>query len=174
MALGWVGLAGPFPTLHPGHRVELSYQTTWFDTLQKLERLAMFFKALVEESDAFYGRVLRFTTNDQMEPPVFDRELWDVHWLNYWGPGYVDSWGARLDGLGVRSERTANRGLIVWAAETPIDPIDGQRFRAALGRDVFMVGRERRGEPGELVPFYDAHKSFAPGGELWVRGYPTT
>src|SRR5260370_22820567 len=40
MAFGRVGLARPFPTLHPGHQIELAYQTTWFDTLQKLERLA--------------------------------------------------------------------------------------------------------------------------------------
>lgn len=83
MALGWVGLARPSPTLHPGHAIELSYQTKWFDQPERLERFAAFFKALTEASDAFYGRVFRFTSNDQLEPPVFDRELWDVLWLNY-------------------------------------------------------------------------------------------
>jgi hypothetical protein len=173
MALGWVGVARPSPTLHPGHEIELSYQTKWFDQPERLERFAAFFKALAEASDAFYGRVFRFTADDQLVPPVFDRELWDVHWLNYWGPGYVERWGLLLDNLGVHQERTANGGVIVWAAATPMEAIDGRPFRTALGRDVFMVGRTRRGEPGELVPTYEAHKRFAPGGELWVRGTPT-
>ena len=172
MALGWVGVARPSPTLHPGHSIELSYQTKWFDSPRKLDRLATFFKALAEVWDAFYGRVVRFTSNDQMQLPVFDRELWDVHWLNYWGPGYVEYWGARLDRPGVRRERTTNGGVIIWAAGTPLEPIDGQPFRAALGRDVFVVGRARRGEPGELVPSYEVHKRLAPGGDLWVRGMP--
>ena len=125
-------------------------------------------------SDAFYGRVLRFTSNDRIELPVFDRELWDVHWLNYWGPGYVEHWDGRLDQLGIRQERTANGGVIVWATATPLEGVDGRQFRAALGSDVFMVGRSRRGEPGELVPSYEVHKRFAPGGELWVRGMPAS
>jgi hypothetical protein len=37
---------------------------------------------------------------------------------------------------------------------------------------VFMVGRSRRGDPGELVPSYEVYKRFAPGGELCVRGMP--
>jgi hypothetical protein len=172
MALGWVGVARPSPTLHPGHEIELSYQAKWFDGSEKLERLASFFKSLAETSDAFYGRVFRFTSNDQLQPPVFDHELWDVHWLNYFGPGYVEFWGDRLDGLGVRRERTTNGGVIVWGAATPMSAIDGQSFRTALGSEVFMIGRARRGEPGELVPSYEVHKRFAPGGELWVRGRP--
>ena len=172
MAIGWVHIARPSPTLHPGHEIELTYQTKWFDQPQKRERLAALFKALAEASDAFYGRVFRFTTNDRLQPPEFERELWDVHWLNYFGPGYLQHWGSRLGGLGVRQVRTANGGVIVWAAETPRDVIDGQPFRAALGSDVFMVGRARRGEPGELVPSYEVHKRFAPGGELWLRGMP--
>lgn len=172
MAIGWVRIARPSPTLHPGHEIELTYQTKWFDQPQKLERLAALFKALAEASDAFYGRVFRFTTNDRLQIPEFERELWDVHWLNYFGPGYLDHWGSHLDGLGVRRERTANGGVIVWAAETPLEAVDREPFRATLGADMFMVGRVRRREPGELVPSYEVHKRFAPGGELWVRGMP--
>lgn len=172
MQLGWVGVAASGPTLEPGHAIELSYQTKWFDTPEKLQRFADFFKALAESWNAFYGRVFRFTSNDRLQPPDFERELWDVHWLNYWGPGYVEFWGKRLDGLGGRRDTTANGGLIVWSADGPLEAIDGESFRTALGRDVFMVGRNRRGGPGELVPSYEVHKRFAPGGQLWLRGMP--
>ena len=172
MALGWIGVASTGPTLHPGHENQLSYQTKWFDSPPKLERLADFFIAPAEAWDAFYGRVYRFTSDDQLEPAILDRELSDVHWLNYWGPGYVEFWGEKLEGLGVRRDRTANGGVIIWSAQTPLETIDGEPIRAALGRDVFAADRARRGEPGELVPSYEMHRRFAPGGELWLRGSP--
>jgi hypothetical protein len=75
----------------------------------------------------------------------------DVYWLNYYGPAYLELWGGRLDGLGVRREATPNGGLVVWATETPFEfRDDAGSFEAypwkkpwyeALGRESFVNAR---------------------------------
>jgi hypothetical protein len=72
----------------------------------------------------------------------------DVYWLNFFGPAYVECWGERLSGLGVRREPTANGGIVIWATETPdvyrddvgsfMDYPWKQPFYEALGRDTFV------------------------------------
>ena len=72
----------------------------------------------------------------------------DVYWLNAFGPAFVERWGARLDGVGVRQIDTSTGGRVIWAADTPFlfDPEVSstedypwkQPFYDALGRDTFV------------------------------------
>lgn len=43
----------------------------------------------------------------------------DVYWLNAFGPAFMERWGARLDGVGIRQVDTPNGGRVIWAADTP-------------------------------------------------------
>ncbi len=91
----------------------------------------------------------------------------DVYWINYFGPSYVERWGDRLSGLGVRQAETVNGGRVIWAAESPFlyDEAVGstsdyawkQPFYDALGRDTFVHLRQLapRG-----VPSWDDHRRF--------------
>jgi hypothetical protein len=72
----------------------------------------------------------------------------DIYWLNYFGPAYVELWGERLQGLGVRHERTSNGGLVIWATDTPPTFREGmgfmdypwkQPFYDSLGRGAFVT-----------------------------------
>jgi hypothetical protein len=75
----------------------------------------------------------------------------DVYWLNYFGPAYVEMWGERISGLGIRQEPTANGGLVIWATETPFVFVDGigsfmdypwkRPFYDALGLESFVNAR---------------------------------
>jgi hypothetical protein len=90
-----------------------------------------------------FGRIRRDRRFAPPEPgPESDRHsVRDVYWLNYFGPAYVELWGDRLAGLGVRREPTSNGGLVVWATETPFV------YEEAIGS--FM-------DYGWKRPFYDA------------------
>jgi hypothetical protein len=91
----------------------------------------------------------------------------DVYWLNYFGPAFVERWGARLDDAGTRQTRTSNGGRVIWAADTPFlwDAATAdtsaypwkQSFYNAVGRDTFV---HRRQLPGLHVPSWDDHRRF--------------
>jgi hypothetical protein len=73
----------------------------------------------------------------------------DIYWLNHFGPAYLELWGDRAAGLGIRREPTTNGGIVIWATETPFvydDAIGSymdypwkQPFYQALGRDTFVT-----------------------------------
>ena len=103
-----------------------------------------------------------------------ERELDDVHWLNYFGPSFVEHWGRdRLEGLGVRQDWTANGGVVIWATETPYvrntrirrstDYAFKQPFFERLGIDTFVHEDHHPGADGQHVPTFDAHRRHAAG-----------
>jgi hypothetical protein len=138
----------------------------WLRQAGHLEAFAALFVRLAGAFDATYG----FAADDRMPrqqsgefararqrkrfaPATPDahsdrHSVRDVYWLNYFGPAYLERWGKLVDGLGVRSERTSNGGLVIWATESPFVYDEGiesftaypwkQPFYEALGRDTFV------------------------------------
>jgi hypothetical protein len=159
------------------HTAGATYGASWFDSPDRLDEIAGLLRRLAEATGAFYGRAALGAIYDQHNlkldglPPLdHEREIPDVYWLNYFGPGYLDHFGARLERIGVRRVRTENGGLLVWASETPFVLEPGSRvadyefkqpFYEALGRDTFRSETQHRGEKGELVPTFDAHRRHA-------------
>jgi len=163
--------------------VRCAYAAGWFARPERVDQLVRHFGHLCEATNAFYGRAALGATYDQRNLlltlarglesspwPDFERELPDVYWLNFFGPGYLDHWEAGLNDLGVRRDRVAG-GVIVWAADRPppvaevgaiTDYPFKQAFYAALGQDTFMSERQHRGLPGEHVPTYEAHRRHLP------------
>jgi hypothetical protein len=169
----------------------ITWPSAWFDRRERLDAIAQVFIALGGVLGALYGRAGLATMfrqrNDSLnrtrrEPGRFSarlqadlaRELPDVYWLNYFGPGFVEHWGERLDTLGVRRDHTPAGAVVIWATETPFvhdasvhaisDYAFKRPFYEALGFDTFMSETQRRGEPGEHVPALDVHR------RLVVRG----
>jgi hypothetical protein len=165
-----------------------SWDAKWFDRPERLDLLGALLAGVADAMRAMYGRVAlddMYTQRNQaldktrVEPgrfgarlkADFGRELPDVYWLNFFGPGFVEHWGARLDSLGVRRDRTATGGLVVWSTPTPFvhDPLIAatsdyefkRPFYDALGFDTFMSETQRRPEPGELVPTLEVHRRLA-------------
>ena len=155
----------------------------WFESAERLERLSSYLERVADAVEAFYGycalnlmvlqrvRLLKknaVTWLGRMGSGVgrvtedLARELPDVYWWNYFGPAYVERWGARLETLGVKRTKTPGGAMAIWATETPfvfnrnarrLDSYDWKRpFYEALGEDVFMREGQRQREPGEVVP----------------------
>jgi hypothetical protein len=138
----------------------------WLGEPGHLEAFAQLFVRLAGAFEATYG----FVADDRMPrqqsgefarargrrqfapaPPdeYSDRHsVRDVYWLNYFGPAYLERWGERIAGLGVRQERTENGGIVIWSTETPFVYLEDvgsfrdypwkQPFYEALGRDMFV------------------------------------
>jgi hypothetical protein len=141
----------------------------WLADAANLGALARLFVRLAGAFDASYGFVAdaRMARQQRGEfaqarqrrqyapaPPdeSSDRHsVRDVYWLNYFGPAYIEMWGARIAGLGIRQEPTTNGGIVIWATETPFvfaDEIGSfmeypwkQPFYDALGLDTFVNAR---------------------------------
>lgn len=164
------------PTLARGHYFFLDYTAKWFDRPERIEDLAALFRELCGALGAYYGST-NLSTRSLPTGLDYERELVDIFWLNYFGSAYRERWGARLADLGVRQDEVTGGGVVIWAAPTPFDEDrlarERQRFIERLGQDTFVVSRSRRGEPGELVPFFAEHQRHAPGGERWLRGRPS-
>jgi hypothetical protein len=175
-----IQIAAPMPGRVPLHSVSFAFASAWFERVERVEKIVRLFGRLAETTSAFYGRAALGAMYDQRNLliqlgqghlearvfPDFERELPDVYWLNFFGPAYLERWGARLDGVGVRRDQVAG-GLIVWATEAPspvakvaaiTDYPFKQGFYTALGRDTFMSETQRPGERGENVPTFDAHR----------------
>lgn len=138
----------------------------WLADAANLESLARLFAGLAGAFQASYGFVAdgRMSRQQRGEfararqrrqyapaPPdeTSDRHsIRDVYWLNYFGPAYLELWGDRIAGLGIRQDSTSNGGVVIWATETPsvfVDEIGSfmdypwkQPFYDALGRDAFV------------------------------------
>jgi hypothetical protein len=141
----------------------------WFRESRHSEAFAALFARLAGALDGSYG----FASDHQMwrqqagefararrrgefapqtpGPESDSHSVRDVYWLNYFGPAYLELWGDRLGGLGVRRDATSNGGLVVWATETPFEFRDDagsfedyawkQPWYEALGRYTFVNAR---------------------------------
>ena len=184
-------LSGTLEVHKPGEVNELSFSwrpAAWFDRAERLDQLAATVAAVGDAMGALYARVAHspmYTQRNQAldrarrEPgrpgprlqPDLERELPDVYWLNYFGPGLVQHFGERLETIGVRRERTPAGAVLAWATETPfvhdaaMRPISAypfkQPFYDALGFDTFMSETQKRGEPGQHLPLLDVHRRIA-------------
>ncbi len=159
------------------HSVGATYRASWLSSPEHQEEIASLLRRLAEATGAFYGRAALGAMYDQhnlmldrLPPPDYEREIPDVYWLNYFGPGYVEFFGARLERIGVRRDRTENGGVLVWATETPfvfqrVATIAEYGFKRLfyedLGRDTFRSEAQTRGAPGEHVPTFEVHRRHA-------------
>jgi hypothetical protein len=163
----------------------------WFRSPERLTALSAYLARVADAGGAFYANCASSEVLDQRArllersagpilgrvfkagrvPSDLHRELPDVFWWNYFGPAFVAKWQGRLDGLGVRQERTPAGARVVWATETPFvfDPkvkrLDGypwkQQFYAALGEDTFMREGQKQEPAGEAVPDFNEHRRAA-------------
>ena len=144
-----------------------------------LDQFRGLFVELAAVTGAFYGRSgpssMYVQRNEFMEKsgpllgarlfPDFNRELPDVYWLNYFGPGYVEHWGKdNVDALSAEYELhwSANTGFCVVTTPRPVTPdpdINGitdypfkKHFYDVLGLDTFIYENQERGYPGQYVP----------------------
>ena len=141
----------------------------WLADAANLEALARLFVRLAGAFDASYGYVAdarmarqqrgefsRARQRRQYAPAPPDESsdghsVRDVYWLNYFGPAYVEMWGERSAGLGIRQEPTTNGGIVIWATETPFAFVDEigsfmdypwkRPFYDALGLETFVNAR---------------------------------
>lgn len=178
---GPLEILGPSFSIRPHHLI-LDYEADWFTQPDRLDALAALFVRACDAMGAFYGRAalgeIYTQRNELLEKahwdrflPQFDRELPDVYWLNFFGPGYVEFWGERLEGLGARSAVTQTGGRVIWASESPfvhdaaLSRVTDYPFKRAfydrLGIDTFMHEGQRQGAPGQYVPSLDVHRRIA-------------
>ena len=178
----------------PGKRaitqhVELNVDDRHLGDDEGCARYAALFGALCEASDAFVGwaahtPVLRQAVELRMRsraegtaPPYvpgkakneIEHLLPDVHWLDYFGPAFIERWGDRLEQVGVRRDRTASGGVVVWSTPTPfvLDPavtrIDGYAWKRPyydlLGTDAFVHEGAVEGARGAHVPTIEEHRA---------------
>jgi hypothetical protein len=159
------------------HTAGATYGASWFDSPDRLDEIAGLLRQLAEATGAFYGRAALGAIYDQHNlkldglPPLdHEREIPDVYWLNYFGPGYLEYFGPRLERIGVRRVLTENGGLLIWASETPFVLEPGSRvadydfkqpFYEAFGRNAFRSEAQHRGAAGEHVPAFDVHRRHA-------------
>jgi len=166
------------------HYASVSYESSWFyDHPDRWEAFADLFRRLAETMPGFYGNAhfLAFYLQHRalmdrargLRGPGWrlDREIPDVYWLNFFGPAYLERFGDRLSGLGVRQVPTAHGGLVVWATERPqVEVVQAiteysykRPFYEALGQDTFYHEGHTPNEPGERVPSFAEHREHAAG-----------
>ena len=148
------------------------------------------FTGIADCVDAFYGRSgfasMYVQRNEFMKKsgpllgarlfPDFNRELPDVYWLNYFGPGYVEHWGKdKVDTLGAEYELcwSAKGGVCVVTTPRPIsaDPdVMGitdypfkKHFYHILGGNTFVHETQKPGQAGQYVPTLEDHRRALPG-----------
>ncbi len=180
-----------FPPVAP-HQLQLDVDEAWFDEPARSERLARFadlFVRLCESMDALWGGVeltsLRRQRNEFVRSAqgagtlvlpgmpgsgwdVREHALWDLPWLLFLGPAFVDRWAPRLDGLGAWRRATANGGLVIAATDHPfvfqsaatsmLDYAWKRPFHEALPPGAIV--HERWTDPGlgVAVPSYEDHR----------------
>jgi hypothetical protein len=174
------------------HTVDARFSDVgWFKSPERLIALSAYLTRVAESAGAFYANCASSEVLDQRSrllernagpilggvfkagrvPSDLHRELPDVFWWNYFGPAFVAKWSGRLDGLGVRQERTRSGARVIWATETPFvfDPKVKKlgaypwkrQFYAALGEDTFMHEGQEQKPVGEAVPEFNEHRRAA-------------
>jgi hypothetical protein len=169
--------------------VSLGYGAEWFaEDPARLALLPDLLEDLVDVTRAFHGQIefslqswqLRqfwtrrnqakgFQASPYERVPKIERHLEDVHWVEYFGPAFLDKWGTHLtDQLGVRRRATADGGLIVWATEEPWhydadargirDYSWKEPFYRTLGENTLWHEDFVEGEPGKYLPTLEEHQ----------------
>lgn len=186
-----------FPPIAP-HQLQLDIEETWFDEPERAERLARFallFRRLCESMDALWGGVeltsLRRQRNDFVRVAqaagtlvlpgtpgtgwdVREHALWDVPWLVFLGPAFVERWSERIEDLGVWRERTVNGGVVIASTPDPftfqplarsmLDYAWKRPFHEALPGGAIVGDRWTDPGRGIAVPSYEDHRRVAAGG----------
>ena len=178
----------PNPAWRPFfQQIEFNAREALFTDPDACDRYATTFAALCDASDAFVGwaaytpmlrqsvehylRLREIRGTDTLTVVAgshrLEYALPDVRWLNYFGPAFIERYRHRIDGLGVRCDRTANGGALVWATPTPFvfdegtTAVDNYRWKRpfydALGA-TFMGVHTVAGGRGEHVPSYADHR----------------
>jgi hypothetical protein len=156
------------------------------------EELYKFQKLLLEVAraiNAFYGRCVdssmliqrnrlfdgdRFCLDTRRSQALPDREIQDVYWLNYFGPGYIEFWGEDKVNELVKGYEEVNQFAdgAICIQTTPLptkaDPaITGikdypwkRHFYEVLGYNTFMHETYEGGAPGQYVPTLDVHRKY--------------
>ncbi|UUR06735.1 hypothetical protein [Sphingomonas glaciei] len=167
-------------------QIKFNAQETLFRDPNACNHYASTFAALCDASDAFLGwaaytPMLRRSVENSMrlrqtkgaapakvaeDAHHLEYRLPDVRWLNYFGPSFIERYGPGIKGLGVRCDRTANGGAMVWATPTPFVFEEGatsfgdypwkRPFYDALGA-AFVSDDAVPGGRGEHVPSYADH-----------------
>jgi hypothetical protein len=147
---------------------------------------AKLFNHLCQTSHAFYGRATERSLISQREIfmarsaknvgnrkkiPNFERELWDVYWLNYFGPAFVELWGeSKLARLAEQYQvrRFENGGFCVQTAQEPpiadesakgiTDYAFKKHFYDVAGWDTAMHETHQPGQLGQYVPTMAQHR----------------
>jgi len=137
--------------------------------------------------NAFYGKVYEHSFSvqrdhfmaltadhplDRKTIPDFDREIQDIYWLNYFGPGYVNHWEKnKVEALAIEYEviHLENDGICVQTTREPVIADKSMRkitdypfkkhFYEILGYNTFMHEYHQPGVLGEYVPTLEYHRS---------------
>jgi hypothetical protein len=105
-----------------------------------------------------------------------ERELPDVYWTNYFGPGYVKFWGKdKMNALATKYEVEWLDSGATCVQTTP-EPMSAdldakgitdypwkRHFYMVLGYDTFVHERQNQGQPGQYVPMFEEHRKMLRG-----------
>lgn len=155
-------------------------------TTQDISEFKDLFVKLAVAADAFYAESLENTMQVQRDRflvesaknifsvrrlPDFSRDLYDICWLNYFGPVYVKHWGRKkVNALaqGYNVKHFSNGAICVQTTPEPpiaddsvtgIKDYDWKRlFYKVLGQDTFMNEIQKQGAPGQYVPHLEDHR----------------
>lgn len=192
--IGTIDITGEGADEDPPYPNEVSFSVDdeWLRDEAHRECVATALRRLAEATDAYIGNArFELPYYKQVVPMISapllkaglptptwakgaaaEREIDHVHWLNYYGPAFVEHWGRdRLEGLGIRQDWTANGGVVVWATKTPFvhdrkikrttDYAFKQPFFERLGVNTFVHEGYEPGAPGQYVPTFADHRRHA-------------
>lgn len=153
---------------------------------QEVDAFKRLFVNVCVACDSFYGRAGEDSMYSQRSilmakavedigrrkrAPDFERELWDVYWLNYFGPAFVKHWGEeKIAALAEHYEvmRFKNGGFCMQTTPEPVISDDSAKsitdyaFKKPcyeiLGYNTFMHETHQQGEKGQHVPTMEQHR----------------
>lgn len=192
--IGEIDITGEGANEDPPYPNEISFSVDdeWLRNEAHRECVASALRGLAEATDAYIGHArFELPYYKQVVPMInapllkagldtptwakgeaAERELDHIHWLNYFGPSFVQHWGRdRLEGLGIRQDWTANGGVVIWATETPFvhdrkvkrttNYAFKQPFFERVGANTFVHEGYEPGAPGQYVPTFADHRRHA-------------
>lgn len=185
----------PFLRDRCSNAVDWTLDEKWLrDAAGGLEAFGERFAQLCDAADAYFGWVdtdsfigWRMMKTRQVRAPYYRVAIdeprhpygpdsyfvADVHWMNFFGPAFVERWGRdRFERVGVRRRWVANGGVVVWATIEPPElehtsRVDGYAWKHSfyehLDPNAFVHEGFVQGGPGEHVPSMDEHRAHLRG-----------